>query len=130
MSPSNTTRTATDSSRCVVSTAPRLESLSIGAERLRRTMADTSRDVLYVAGHLHRHSSAHDPESSDFHEVASPGIFKQWGPVKRYCGFLEIKAAPEKIEVRPHMKERDWRPEAVESGRIGLPSGVSTRPPR
>ncbi|QDV08834.1 Calcineurin-like phosphoesterase [Planctomycetes bacterium Poly30] len=86
----------------------------VGAERLRETMAATDRQVLYVAGHVHRHSSTRDPEFPNLHHVTSPALFNHWGPVKRFGGFLELKAAPAEIEVRHHWKEGKWLSEAVE----------------
>lgn len=85
-----------------------------GAEDLRRAMAESGREVLYIAGHVHRFSSAVDPEYPNVRHVTSPALFNRWSPAKRYGGFLEIDAFPDHIEVQHHWKEEaDWLAEAV-----------------
>jgi 3',5'-cyclic AMP phosphodiesterase CpdA len=85
----------------------------VGAELLRKTMADTGREVLYVAGHVHRHSSTRDPMFPNLHHVTSPALFNHWGPAHRYGGFLEIKSFADRTDVRHHWKESEWLSETV-----------------
>jgi 3',5'-cyclic AMP phosphodiesterase CpdA len=91
-----------------------------GAERLRRTLGDSGRAVLYVSGHVHRFSSTADPEYANVHHVTSPAFFNHWKPANRHGGFLQIDCGTSGFEVRHHWKAADWQCDAVQ-----LRDGVS-----
>jgi 3',5'-cyclic AMP phosphodiesterase CpdA len=84
-----------------------------GEERLRRTLGECGRAVLYVSGHVHRFSSTPDPDFDSVHHLTGPAFFNHWRPANRHGGFLQIDCGTSGFEVRHHWKAEHWQCDVV-----------------
>lgn len=79
-----------------------------GGEHLREALGRAGRDVLYLAGHVHRFSSNPDPDHDRLHHVTGPGLFNRWEPARREGGFLRLSVTGEQLRVHHHFLGSEW----------------------
>lgn len=85
-----------------------------GAAELRRVLGESEREVLHVAGHVHRFSFAADPEFENVRHLTGPAFFNHWEPAGRHGGFVEIGCRADGFDIRHHWKGEAWESEAVQ----------------
>ena len=84
------------------------------AQGLRDAMGASGRDILYLAGHVHRFSYLRDARFEKLHHLTTSAFFLQRSGAKLQGEFSEIRVAGEGFAVHRHFCESGWCCERVE----------------
>lgn len=84
------------------------------AEALRAVLAESGREILYVAGHVHRFSHARDPEWPNLRCLTIPPLFLQRHGETACGAFAEIHVERDGTAVYRHDRTDGWRRQRAE----------------
>lgn len=86
------------------------------AEALRHAMGESGRNILYLAGHVHRFSHVQDPDYPRLRHATTNAFFLQRHDEEERGGFCEIQCGGEGFEIFAHRCRQDWQREALTLG--------------
>jgi hypothetical protein len=78
------------------------------AETLRNALGETGRNILYVAGHVHRFSYTRDVYWPNLSHLTAPALFLQRRGMACAGAFLEIHAHENDFSIFEHWREETW----------------------
>ena len=79
-----------------------------GASALKAALGKTGRQVLCLAGHVHRCSYSFDSDYENLQHVTAPALFYAKASLKRPGGFLRIEVAKDTFRVRHYWRQAQW----------------------
>ncbi len=82
-----------------------------GAEKLRRVLQQSNRDILYIAGHVHRFSYVVDAQCERIRYVTTPPLFMQRHGSPYSGAFTHIQVHENDFSVHLHRYDGAWKVE-------------------
>jgi hypothetical protein len=84
------------------------------ADLLRRALAASGKEVLYIAGHVHRFSFTRDAVYPNIQHLTTGALFRADEVNKSSGDFTEIRAHDAAFKLIRHTHDKEWSPVAVE----------------
>lgn len=79
------------------------------AELLREALGKTGREILYIAGHVHRFSYVQDRDFSSLRHLTTPAFFLQSHHEDIQGAFAEIHVSDAGVQVFQHRHKESWQ---------------------
>lgn len=79
------------------------------AAELRRVLGKSGKHILYLAGHVHKHSYVRDPDYPNLEQLTTGAFLKADAEGGVTGEFSEVRVRPDGFEVVRHTQEGDWK---------------------
>ncbi len=87
----------------------------LNADTLRKALADSGREILYLCGHVHRFSYVRDPEFPNLRYLSS-GAFVRRDTASGICGdFSVVEVTKDTFNVTRHTHQQEWHHETADT---------------
>ncbi len=86
-----------------------------GADALRTVLGDSSKHILYLAGHVHRFSYMQDPVYPNISHLTTGAFLYKRPSAGTHGEFSRIEVFPQRFAITRHVKRAKWECESADS---------------